>query len=96
MLQINGAEVEVLSPVSLEWLTDQKGEGLPGYLYALGLCPNLRGLHDHHEVFALAVWGPWAIVFCGGLTSNGQGSLQQEASQCRGLPYQNHQSEGVG
>ena len=76
MPQIKEAETEVLSLVGLEWLADQKGQGKLGHLCALVPLPNLRDLHDHCGVFALAVWGPWAQVFCGDLTSDGQCSLQ--------------------
>ena len=80
MPQINEAETEVLSPVGLEQFHFQIWE----FCMAIVECSS-----------PLVVWCPLAMVFCGGPNSDGQWSLQQEASQCGGPPYQNHWSEGV-
>ena len=66
---IEGAKAEVLSPVGLPQLEDQKGEGVLQHLCALVPHPDLQGLHAHYVVFMPVVWGPqgssflwWAVV----------------------------------
>ena len=73
MLWIDEAETEVLSPVDLEWLADQKGQG---HLCALVPCPDWQSLHRHGTVLMPVVWDPWGLVYCGCLTSDSQWLLQ--------------------